>query len=255
MPKPSSKPRRLGKRSSGDFWNDTELAAAVDAYLYMRQLEVCSVPFSVAEHSDVLMDGPLQSRNEASVRYRMRNISHVLIERGEQALAAFSPAPQVGRNVKERLNAILDARHAALRSIAELKSQSFAHTTAPEVLERLKHLKDKLREIEPTETAGMGHNNPPGSFNVSESDTKVVSDAIQRIEREVASGNPDQALVGHLSSTLTKFGLKVAVWMGERVTDFAKAAAVAAGTGTGLAVSGLGREIVETLGTLFGWLL
>ncbi|MGP1354630.1 MAG: hypothetical protein ACTS1Z_15050 [Parasphingopyxis sp.] len=258
MPKPFSRPLRRGKRakrSSGNFWNDTELAAAVDAYLYMRQLEVCSISFSAAEHSKVLLDGPLHSRNEASVRYRMRNISHVLIERGEQALAAFSPAPQVGRNVKKRLNAILDARHATLRSISELKSQSYARATAPQVLKRLKHLKDKLQEIEPTESAGIGHNNPPGSFNISESDMQVVLEAVQKIEQDVTSDNPDQVRIGLSSATLTKFGLRIAMWMGERVTDFAKAGAVAAGTGTGLAISGLGREIVETLGTLFGWLM
>lgn len=258
MPKPLNKSRlrrKQTKPSSGNFWSDTELAAAVDAYLYMQQLDACSIPFSATEHSAVLLDGPLHLRNEASIRYRMRNISQVLIERGEQTLAAFSPAPQVGRNVKKRLNAILDARDATLRSISELKSQSFAAATAAQVLERLKNLQEKLQGIEPTETAGIGHNNPPGSFDISGSDMQLVSSAVQRIENEVASANPHQALIRLSSATLSKFGLRVATWIGERITDFAKAGAVAAGTGTGLAMSGVGREIVETLGTLFGWLL
>ena len=58
-----------------DIWSDDELRASVDAYLYMLRLEVSSIPYSPAEYSKFLQSGPLRDRNDASIRYRMRNIS------------------------------------------------------------------------------------------------------------------------------------------------------------------------------------
>ena len=59
--------------------------------------------------SDLLLAGPLNVRNDASIRHRMRNISAVVKELGGPVLEAYSPAEQVGRLVRVRLRAILSA--------------------------------------------------------------------------------------------------------------------------------------------------
>jgi hypothetical protein len=93
-----------------EIWSIDELRAAVDAYLYMLRLEASSIPFSSTAYSRFLLTGPLRDRNEASIRYRMRNISQVMEERGAPVLRSFSPAPQVGKNVKKTINQLLDER-------------------------------------------------------------------------------------------------------------------------------------------------
>ena len=63
--------------------------------------------------------------------------------------------------------------------------------------------------------------------------------------------SPDAArievLIPGRGDRLGSFGLKLAIWTGQRVTDFAKAGAVAAGTGFGVWLTGLGDHIIEVL--------
>jgi hypothetical protein len=60
--------------------------------------------------------------------------------------------------------------------------------------------------------------------------------------------------------TLTRLGMKLALWIGDRVTDFGKAAAVAAGTAMGAAIAvwatGLAPQLLQTIramGQLIGF--
>lgn len=89
------------KAAAREPWSDEELSAALDAYLYMLQLQLSSIPFSAERHSETLLSGPLHQRSRASVRYRMRNISAVAQDRGVPTVAAFSSAMQLGRGVRE----------------------------------------------------------------------------------------------------------------------------------------------------------
>lgn len=232
-------------------WSDEELKAALDAYLYMLQLEVSSIPFSVNEQSKVLLSGPLIGRSEASIHYRMRNISFVVSERGLPTLNAFSAAPQVGRNVMSRINSLLDARAHTVEAVLRLKASPSNGVSLAEVVEGLAALKNRIGELEGIRIAGIGHNRPPDSIDVSSVEIADVAADIGRIEREVEDGQPDTDLVRSLSQKVITFGLKVSVWCGQRLTDFAKASAVAAGTGFGLSMSGLGDQIIDTLKNLF----
>ena len=100
----------MNHRKRNESWSDDELCASVDAYLYMLRLEVPSIPYSPTKYTKFLQTGPLRDRNDASIRYGMRNISQVMEERGAPILRSFSPAAQVGRNVKKKINELLNAR-------------------------------------------------------------------------------------------------------------------------------------------------
>jgi hypothetical protein len=94
-------------------WTDVELAIAVEAYLYLSRLEHAGAAYSEREMTAFLLDGPLKNRNDASIRYRMRDISSVLARRGWSTLRPYSPARQVGSGVRVRIEAILDTHPSA----------------------------------------------------------------------------------------------------------------------------------------------
>lgn len=239
-------------------WSDAELQVAVDAYLYLLRLETAGIPFSRVEQERLLALGPLSGRNEASVRYRFRNITFVLDERGEISLNAYSPASQVGKNVKERIGRLLDERSQILGEIQALEQDSGqAAILLSEVQASLLQLETLVREqaTNLNSTAGIGHNNPPEMIDIQPEDFAGPLAAISNIQKEVSSSSIDKRKVRKLSDTIAALGVKSAIWAGQRATDFSKAAAVAAGTGFGLAMSGLGEKIAETLQRLFSLLL
>ncbi len=89
------------------LWTDDELASSVEAYIFMLRLERAGLLFRKDAATELLVTGPLSIRNEASIRYRMRNISAVVVELGGPVLSAYTPAERVGRNVRRRLRTML----------------------------------------------------------------------------------------------------------------------------------------------------
>lgn len=223
----------------------------------MLQLQAAGVPFTEVEQERLLSSGPLSTRNDASIRYRMRNISHVMEERGWPILRAYSPAPQVGRNVKARIHVILNERSDTLDAVRALAGNSRgASVQLDDVLNSLKRLKSMISALSPEQASapGIGHNDPPEAIGFVRSDFAEVTRAISDIEEAFSQEGPDQERVSTRLHTLMAFGLKCALWAGERVTDFAKAGAVAAGTGAGLSLSGIGGQVIEALQNIFGYL-
>lgn len=233
------------------LWTDEELQAALDAYLYMLQMELSDIPFSASQLSKALLSGPLGRRNSASIRYRMRNISAVAASNGLPTLSAFSPAEQVGRNVRAKLEKFLMSRDEALVSIRKLQSDAKLTTTNQEVLRALVELKNRLSELEASRPIGIGHNNPPGDFEFSSDEVHAVSKSVEEITNVVALDESESDRVSQLSKVVSSFGIKAAVWAGQRMTDFSKASAIAAGSGFGLHLSGLGEQVLSTLRLLF----
>ncbi|MGC3938742.1 hypothetical protein ACOTTU_13135 [Roseobacter sp. EG26] len=249
--------KNKNKRSSNAPWSDTELQISVDAYLFLLRLEAAAVPFSAMEQEKQLSSGPLANRNEASVRYRLRNISHVLEERGETPLSAYSAAPQVGKNVKARIQKLLDERESTLRSVRQLgMANDSGVVDLRDVLAGLNQLRDMISSLkhEPQVIAGIGHNNPPEDIVIGVEDYSEAIEAISHIEDAVKGDTPDISVVASSTSILVKLGMKSALWLGQRLTDFAKAGAIAAGTSAGLSLSGIGGKIVEALQQVFAYL-
>lgn len=236
--------------SAGTPWTDEELGAALEGYLYLLQLEFSAIPFSITQYTKILLNGPLSERNDASLRYRMRNISFLMEEHGLPSLKAFSPAPQVGRNVKARLIDMLDQRGDSIDAIIRFSEQKPSLPSLENVLKGLEEIKLQLDSFSSTEQAGIGHNNPPAEFDLSEEFPKM-SISVNVIKNEITKKSPNTKSIAKMSEKLVEFSLKLVVWSGQRCTDFAKAGAIAAGTGWGLSHDGLGQKILETIRSIY----
>ena len=92
-------------------WNDSELAAAVEAYLKMLAWEKSGLPFNKAHENRLLRQGPLVGRTEGSIEFRMQNISSVLVQMGLDRIKGYKPANNVGSGVEQHIRkALADTR-------------------------------------------------------------------------------------------------------------------------------------------------
>ncbi|RON23930.1 HNH endonuclease signature motif containing protein [Pseudomonas lini] len=110
-------------------WSDSELEAAVDAYLKMLELEQNGQKFNKAQENRLLRQGKLAERTEGSVEFRMLNISTVLERMGRKRINGYKSAPHVGSNVENSIRSVL-----ADRGI--LAFDEFTPTADEETLER-----------------------------------------------------------------------------------------------------------------------
>jgi 5-methylcytosine-specific restriction protein A len=110
-------------------WSDSELAAAVDTYLKMLELEQNGQKFNKALENRLLRQGKLAERTEGSVEFRMLNISTVLERMGRKRINGYKSAPHVGSNVENSIRSAL-----ADRGI--LAVDEFTPTADEETLER-----------------------------------------------------------------------------------------------------------------------
>jgi hypothetical protein len=210
-------------KSSNVLWTDAELASAVDAYLFMLQAQRAGLGYPKDVGSKLLLSGPLSIRNDVSLRYRMRNISAVISEMGGPVLAEYSPAEQVGTNVRKRLRALL-AAHAHFRIIVEGEGVPSSESIDPrtEALDRLARLRVEISELE-RDLIGIGHNRPPEPLAAEElnhGDFEQALQDVQVLEDEVKRNTPDPDVTIEHASRLFEFGLKVTLWVGERATKF-----------------------------------
>lgn len=90
-------------------WSDSELRAAIEAYLWMRSREFSQLPYNKSDVKNELREGLLVSRSKGSIEYRMQNISAVLMELGEPWIPGYKPASNVGENIKRRILMLLEA--------------------------------------------------------------------------------------------------------------------------------------------------
>jgi hypothetical protein len=184
----------------------------------MLQAERAGLTYPKDTGTKLLLSGPLNIRNDVSLRYRMRNISAVIREMGGPMLAAYSPAEQVGTNVRMRLRAIL-AGHSHFRAMLEetgtsaFTSSSVSTDSRIEALDRLGRLRQQISELE-RELIGIGHNRPPEPLSTdgpSYVDFEQARQDIQALENEVKTLTPNPELTKEHASRLFEFGLKVAL--------------------------------------------
>src|SRR5688572_2196533 len=91
-------------------WTDSELEAAVDAYLEMLTKEETGQSYTKADVNAALRAGPLQTRSKKSVEFRMSNISAVLAELGHDWIPGYQPLTHVGSAVSGRIRQMLERR-------------------------------------------------------------------------------------------------------------------------------------------------
>ncbi len=160
----------------------------------------------------------------------MRNISAVAKELDGPVLKAYSPAEQVGGNVRAKIRAILTS-HPEFQNLltkslgaagGPVNGALAAPQSAAEVIERLQSLRAYLADIE-RQILGVGHNQPPEPLSASgltRQDFEQARASIDALERQVTEAPKDEAVAKVHTNRLLSFGLKVATWVGARVTKF-----------------------------------
>ncbi|MGV1957778.1 hypothetical protein ACQZ5G_14815 [Agrobacterium sp. 22-214-1] len=209
------------------LWTDDELFTAVDSYIFLLRAERAGVTISDAKTARSLLSGILGNRNDTSVLYRMRNISEVVRELGVSPLGIYPPAENVGKNVAERIKKFLHA-HSDFRLILEDTKADQSREGKPpsiaraDVLTRLTFLHSYISDLE-RELLGIGHNGPPGALTSdgpSRLDFDMARSAIEALKLQISEEKSFEKAPNPHIETLMKFGLKVALWVGERATKF-----------------------------------
>ena len=109
---PSTGDQQTATKSSSD-WTDTELTAAVLAYLNMLRCELENKPYRKSRINQALRDGALAGRTGSSVEFRMQNISATLYDLKIPHIVGYRPAMNVGSGVKNRIKALLETHGVA----------------------------------------------------------------------------------------------------------------------------------------------
>lgn len=87
-------------------WSQSEIEAAVTAYLDMLEKEIEGTPYIKSQVNLALRNGALKSRSKASVEMRMQNISSVMEQSGFPRIQGYVPLGNAGSSVGK---AILEA--------------------------------------------------------------------------------------------------------------------------------------------------
>lgn len=249
--------RQSPKPERDKNWSDEELEIAINSYLYLLRMRIAGIDYSSSKMTKFLLDGPLKMRGRPTVRTRMRNISDVLDKMGFPILEGFTPAPKFGKNVRSRIERLVEQNLDELNGLAKqvtLRSSQTANPTLNDVLVKLQSLEENLASMKRPSVDGMGHNNPPGPLEGDVLDGGEVSESIEKIRNELLSGAPDKKQINANQHVLLKFGFKLAAWTKKRITEFATAASVSSGTGFGVWVTGLGAQILDTVKSLIQYL-
>jgi len=202
---------------STNLWTNSELADAVEAYVFLLRLERAGLGDYGVSVTEALLAGPLRTRNEASVRYRMRNISAVVKDLDGPILKTYSPAEQVGSGVRARIWELL-GDHPGFQKILQSERSggrrigAAAPATREEALHHLAALREYLLDLE-RELIGTGHNRPPEPLNTEgpdRDDFMRAHEDVRALETELEKALPDDNTVSRRSSRLVKFGMRVA---------------------------------------------
>ena len=237
---------RSEKVSANTPWTDGELRQSVDVYVLLLRLQLSGGDGRSESVAQALLSGPLALRNDAAIRYRMRNISAVVQEMDGPMLKGFSPAESVGKQVRPRIRAML------------LNDPDFARLLAPtpnagdddrgDALKALAILRRQIEELE-ADLAWRRHNGPPEQEDVGieRADLQDAREAVASVEAELAKLEPDTEAVKAGISRILGLALKLTKWIGERTTKFVDAVLVAGAPVAVAKVTGLLPAIINAV--------
>lgn len=109
-------------------WSEAELKACVEAYIGMLGDEQAGRSINKAAVRRSLVAGPLAERGEASVEFRMQNISAVLQGMNRPWIVGYKPAENVGPTNRDRIASYIEA----LDGVAAARSDTVS-TSEPAV--------------------------------------------------------------------------------------------------------------------------
>ena len=214
-------------KSTNIPWTDDELRRSVKVYVLLLRLQLRGLDDRSEPLAQALLSETLAQRNDAAIRYRMRNISAVVKELGVPILIDFSPAESVGRLVRPKIKAMLleDVDFTQLQKPGAAR-QANAVSNARAALRTLRtHIEDLDREL-----SWRGHNGPPDQedHSVERSKLRSALDDIGAIERELEQPNPNADLVKSRTAKLVGLAATVGKWLVGRATKFVDSALVTA---------------------------
>jgi hypothetical protein len=241
----------MKRPSANRLWTDGELRSAVDAYVFLLRAQQAGIRQRGEIGTYALLESALGSRNEASIRYRMRNISAVVRELGGPVLATYSPAEQVGANVRPRIRDLPLAHPdftALVRGDAYALYGSQIGTDREYALAKLAELREALDKIE-QQVARAGHNNPPEPIDTVTGlpDFGPARLDVDALVAELRQARPNIASTEKRLSGLLAFGVKLGAWVGERATNFVDASLAVLGPALVLQVTGLMPLLLDTI--------
>lgn len=218
----------------------------MEVYVLLLRLQLQGADDRSEPLAQALLSGALAQRNDAAIRYRMRNISAVAKELGAPILNDFSPAESVGRLIRPKIREML-LGDAAFARVLEPNGggEDDATSNARAALRILRgHIEDLEREL-----AWRGHNGPPDQedHNAESEQLRDALDDIGAIERELEKPSPDKELVRSRSAKLLSLAATFGKWLGTRTTKFVDAALVAAAPVAVAKVTGLLPALVDAL--------
>ncbi len=203
-------------------WTDGELRVAVETYRFLLRLEHGGHVCSENEVAGLLRGGLLAGRNQASLRYRLRNISAILADRDRPTLRAYSPAPRAGAGVRARLEAMLFNETPGHFLPDGPPGDSQNELTPEQVLARAETaLRVALEKFErqDIQSAPIGHNQPPEPIDGLTADDFREAIAVLKASREeLAANRLSTETAAARAGLLTRFGIRAAGWAGERFT-------------------------------------
>lgn len=227
-------------------WTDDELRRSVEVYVLLLRLQLQGANERSEPLAHALLSDALFQRNDAAIRYRMRNISAVAKELGAPTLNDFSPAESVGRLVRPKIRQML-LGDAAFARVLEPNDGKVDNSTS-NALDALRILRGHIEELE-RELAWRGHNGPPEQEHHN-SEIELLRDALDDIgviEQELEKPSPDRELVRTRSAKLLSLAAAFGKWLGTRTTKFVDAALVAAAPVAVAKVTGLLPAFVDAL--------
>lgn len=213
----------MNQTMPGVLWTNEELRAALEAYLFTLRLNQAGIDVDEDRIITLLQTGPLDSRNAASIRYRMRNISAVLADLKRPTLREFPPADKVGTGVQLRIEAMLLVM--PWSGITDMPAQPASRKAASTRAKRaLSDLAAVLCDLD-RGVHGIGHNNPPGSIDPSEPPETVntIILLVDWLRQEVSASAPRPDELRKGAEALTRSAVR-STWLRERGTKAIDAA-------------------------------
>jgi hypothetical protein len=183
----------------------------------------------------------------------MRNISAVVGELGAPILSAYSPAQQVGTNVRIRLRKLL-SDHAGFNQIlgeigAKTVSSPPTVSSKDRALDHLEALRLQIDRLE-RKIVGIGHNQPPEPLSddgPQRSDFEAARAHIEALKIELKNQSSEGSVARNHASGLIDFGLKVVAWIGARATKFTDISLAVLAPVAVAEATGLTHELIEAL--------